>query len=67
MSDNVMDDVYFQETKFKSGVVKGSYSFLQPDNVIQTVTYVADPKHGFNAVVEKSLPSIHPPHPHPKD
>jgi len=33
------------------GVVKGSYSLVQPDGVLRTVNYVADPVHGFQAQV----------------
>jgi len=41
------------------GVVKGSYSLLQPDGVYRTVNYVADPVHGFQAEVLNSAPAIH--------
>ncbi|ODN04467.1 Cuticle protein 21 [Orchesella cincta] len=32
------------------GVVKGSYSLVQPDGVLRTVNYVADPIHGFQSM-----------------
>ncbi|OXA50099.1 cuticle protein 19 [Folsomia candida] len=42
------------------GVVKGSYSLLQPDGVYRTVNYVADPVHGFQAeVVNSPAPAVH--------
>lgn len=42
------------------GVVKGSYSLLQPDGVYRTVNYVADPIHGFQAeVLNSPAPAIH--------
>lgn len=33
---------------------------VEPDGSIRTVDYVADPVNGFNAVVSKSGPSVHP-------
>jgi len=41
------------------GVVKGSYSLVQPDGVLRTVNYVADPIHGFQAQVINSAPGVH--------
>jgi len=41
------------------GVVKGSYSLLQPDGVYRTVNYVADPIHGFQAQVLNTAPAVH--------
>ncbi|CAL8149382.1 unnamed protein product [Orchesella dallaii] len=41
------------------GVVKGSYSLVQPDGVLRTVNYVADPIHGFQAQVINSSPGVH--------
>ncbi|XP_044752869.1 uncharacterized protein LOC123312484 [Coccinella septempunctata] len=38
----------------ENGVVKGSYSLVEPDGSIRTVEYVADPIHGFRAVVHKT-------------
>ncbi|CAB3243253.1 unnamed protein product [Arctia plantaginis] len=40
-------------------VVKGEYSFLQPDGSFRKVTYTADHHSGFNAVVHNSPPVIH--------
>lgn len=39
-------------------VVKGYYSLVEADGSIRKVTYTADPVNGFNAVVEKSFPSV---------
>ncbi|KAG8041984.1 hypothetical protein G9C98_007288 [Cotesia typhae] len=36
--------------------VRGEYSVVEADGSIRTVTYTADDKNGFNAVVTKSLP-----------
>lgn len=33
---------------------------MEPDGSIRTVDYTADPIHGFNAVVSKIGPSLHP-------
>jgi len=41
------------------GVVKGHYSLVQPDGVLRTVEYVADPVHGFQAKVINSGPAVH--------
>jgi hypothetical protein len=42
------------------GVVKGSYSLLQPDGIYRTVNYVADPVHGFQAqVVNTPTHAVH--------
>lgn len=38
----------------------GQYSLVEPDGSIRTVDYTADPIHGFNAVVSKVGPSLHP-------
>ncbi|XP_026276529.1 cuticle protein 19-like [Frankliniella occidentalis] len=42
-------------------VVKGEYSFLQPDGTKRTVHYTADHHNGFNAVVSYSGHAVHPP------
>ncbi|CAG9771550.1 unnamed protein product [Ceutorhynchus assimilis] len=48
------------QTEIRDGeVVKGQYSLVEPDGSIRTVSYVADPVHGFNAVVSKSGPNVH--------
>lgn len=33
---------------------------VEPDGSVRTVDYTADPVHGFNAVVTKSGPTVHP-------
>jgi hypothetical protein len=40
--------------------VKGSYSLVEPDGSLRVVDYTADSKHGFNAVVKKVGPTVHP-------
>lgn len=34
---------------------------MEPDGSVRTVDYTADPVNGFNAVVSKSGPGVHPP------
>ncbi|PZC78993.1 hypothetical protein B5X24_HaOG216944 [Helicoverpa armigera] len=38
-------------------VVRGEYSFIQPDGYVREVQYVADDVSGFNAVVKNFLPA----------
>ncbi|XP_063890262.1 uncharacterized protein LOC135116732 [Helicoverpa armigera] len=38
-------------------VVRGEYSFIQPDGYVREVQYVADDISGFNAVVKNFLPA----------
>ncbi|XP_049767651.1 cuticle protein 19.8-like [Schistocerca cancellata] len=45
----------------EGGIVKGSYSVLDADGSVRTVSYTADDVNGFNAVVTKSNPGAHPP------
>lgn len=40
--------------------VKGSYSLLEPDGSVRTVDYTANDLTGFNAVVKKIGPNLHP-------
>lgn len=49
------------------GVVKGSYSVVEPDGSVRVVDYAADDVNGFNAVVKRIGPSTHaiPAHPAP--
>lgn len=44
----------------EGGVVKGSYSVMEPDGSIRTVDYTADDHNGFNAVVSKTGHGVHP-------
>lgn len=41
-------------------IVKGSYSLVEPDGTIRTVSYTADDHNGFNAVVTRSGHASHP-------
>ncbi|XP_014365855.2 cuticle protein [Papilio machaon] len=40
--------------------VKGAYSLVEPDGSIRVVEYWADAKSGFNAVVKRIGPNLHP-------
>ncbi|XP_053947509.1 pupal cuticle protein [Anastrepha ludens] len=39
-----------QETRSHDGVTRGSYSYVDGSGHVQSLSYVADPHHGFNAV-----------------
>ncbi|CAG7819434.1 unnamed protein product [Allacma fusca] len=39
-------------------IVQGQYSLVEPDGAVRTVTYTADDVHGFNAVVDRSAPTV---------
>lgn len=47
-------------TNFCSFKIPGSYSLVEADGSVRTVDYTADSIHGFNAVVSKTAPSVHP-------
>lgn len=38
--------------------MKGQYQLVETDGSIRTVTYTADPINGFNAVVDRTAPTI---------
>ncbi|KAJ8918350.1 hypothetical protein NQ315_008044 [Exocentrus adspersus] len=49
------------QTEIRDGdVVKGSYSLVEADGTIRTVSYTADDHNGFNAVVTRSGHAAHP-------
>lgn len=54
-------DLKSQWEQRKGGVVKGSYSLMEPDGSVRTVDYTADDKNGFNAVVSKTGYTVHKP------
>nr|CAD7420511.1 unnamed protein product [Timema poppensis] len=54
--DTLTGDSKAQEETRDGGVVRGSYSLIEPDGVRRTVNYYADPHNGFNAVVQRDLP-----------
>jgi hypothetical protein len=51
VQDAVTGDSKSQHETREGGVVKGSYSLLEPDGTTRIVEYTAHPVHGFNAVV----------------
>ncbi|CAG7835055.1 unnamed protein product [Allacma fusca] len=59
VKDALTGDVKSASESRDGGVVKGSYSLVQPDGVLRTVNYVADPVHGFQAQVLNSAPAVH--------
>jgi hypothetical protein len=49
------------QTEVRDGdVVKGSYSLVEPDGTVRTVSYTADDHNGFNAVVSRAGHAVHP-------
>lgn len=59
VSDPHTGDYKNQEETLSNGVVQGKYSLLEPDGSVRVVTYVADHVNGFNAHVQKHLPTVH--------
>lgn len=59
MADGVTGDQKTQHEVRDGGVVKGSYSVVEPDGSIRIVDYAADDVNGFNAVVKKIGPAHH--------
>ncbi|XP_034949896.1 cuticle protein 19-like [Chelonus insularis] len=53
-------DVKTQHEVRDGDVVHGSYSVNEPDGSVRIVEYTADDHNGFNAVVKKVEPSLHP-------
>ena len=60
MKDPHTGDLKSQWEQRDGDVVKGSYSLVEPDGSIRTVDYTADKHSGFNAVVSKTGPNVHP-------
>ncbi|XP_055621811.1 cuticle protein 7-like [Toxorhynchites rutilus septentrionalis] len=60
VADHSTGDVKSQHETRDGDVVKGQYSLVEPDGSVRTVDYTADPINGFNAVVSKTAPLIHP-------
>lgn len=58
VQDVLTGDSKAQEETRDGGIVKGSYSLIEPDGVRRTVNYYADPVNGFNAVVQRDVPVI---------
>lgn len=44
-----------QQEVRQGNIVKGSYSFIEPDGTRRTVDYTVDGVNGFNAIVKKEL------------
>ncbi|KAK7869762.1 hypothetical protein R5R35_008297 [Gryllus longicercus] len=60
VSDPHTGDVKSQSEHRDGDVVKGQYSLVEPDGSVRVVDYAADGVNGFNAVVKKVGPSLHP-------
>lgn len=57
VQDALTGDSKVQEESRDGGIVKGSYSLIEPDGSRRTVNYYADPVNGFNAVVQRDIPT----------
>lgn len=60
VNDPVTGDNKAQTEVRDGGYVKGSYSLSEPDGTLRVVDYTADPVSGFNAVVKRVGPAVHP-------
>ncbi|OXA55133.1 larval cuticle protein A2B [Folsomia candida] len=58
VSDALTGDSKTASESRDGDLVKGQYSLVEPDGAIRTVTYTADAVNGFNAVVERSAPTV---------
>lgn len=58
VQDTLTGDSKTQEETRDGDIVKGSYSLIEPDGSRRTVNYYADPINGFNAVVQKDIPTV---------
>jgi hypothetical protein len=58
VSDALTGDSKSAHESRDGDVVQGQYSLVEPDGAVRTVTYTADSIHGFNAVVERSAPTV---------
>jgi len=58
VSDGLTGDSKTASETRDGDVVQGQYSLVEPDGAVRTVTYTADDVHGFNAVVDRSAPTV---------
>ncbi|CAG7815495.1 unnamed protein product [Allacma fusca] len=54
VNDHYTGDIKSATESRDGDLTRGSYSLVQPDGVLRTVNYVADPYHGFQAVVHNN-------------
>nr|CAD7198469.1 unnamed protein product [Timema douglasi] len=60
VNDPHTGDIKSQSEHRDGDTVKGQYSLVEPDGSVRVVDYSADDHSGFNAVVSKIGPSLHP-------
>ncbi|ODN01953.1 Larval cuticle protein A2B [Orchesella cincta] len=58
VSDSLTGDQKSASESRDGDVVKGQYSLVEPDGAIRTVTYTADSINGFNAIVDRTAPTV---------
>lgn len=61
VNDPITKDNKAQWETRDGDAVKGSYSLVEPDGTLRVVDYAANDHTGFNAVVKKIGPNVHPP------
>ncbi|CAG7717650.1 unnamed protein product [Allacma fusca] len=64
VNDHYTGDVKSAHETRDGAITKGSYSVLQPDGILRTVNYIADPWNGFQAVVHNKGYAHHPTYVH---
>ncbi|XP_063626423.1 cuticle protein 21-like, partial [Cydia splendana] len=60
VNDHLTKDNKAQWEVRDGDAVKGSYSLVEPDGSLRVVDYKASPQTGFNAVVKRLGPNVHP-------
>ena len=58
VKDDEFTNYQHRKEQREGGVIKGSYSVVDSDGFIRTVTYTADPKEGFKAEVTRQPTDI---------
>jgi len=58
VQDGLTGDAKGHQESRSGDVVQGQYSLVEPDGAVRTVTYTSDPVNGFNAVVDRSAPTV---------
>jgi hypothetical protein len=58
VQDTLTGDSKGHQESRNGDAVQGQYSLVEPDGSVRTVTYTADDVHGFNAVVDRSAPTV---------
>ncbi|CAH1368524.1 cuticle protein 19-like isoform X3 [Tenebrio molitor] len=60
VKDDHTGDIKEQTEERDGDVVKGEYTLVEPDGTVRKVQYQDDGHSGFNAIVTRSGPAVHP-------